>query len=65
MAFSAKLKNGNRSSDWSDEGVDPTASKENVPMNLEVSLNLNGTLYTATVTVQYSSRAGVGGKFKK
>jgi hypothetical protein len=62
VAFTAKLAGGTWTSVWN---LDPKASSTNVPMPMAVTVQLDGHVYGATVTVTYSSKAGVGGKFKK
>jgi hypothetical protein len=62
VAFAAKLSGGTWMSVWN---LDPKANSANVPMPMAVTVQLDGHVYGATVTVTYSSKAGVGGKFKK
>jgi len=61
LAFVAKLQGGSWAGDWKIANVNAT----NVSLPLSVSVVINGNTYAATVTVTYSAKANVGGKFKK
>ncbi len=64
VPFKAKISKGSWMDEWADEGVDPatSAKKKPIPMTVDIALGAPG-LHTASVI--YSSKATVGGKFKK
>jgi len=57
-----KLSKGAWAATWN---MSPTASAANQPLPMTAGITLDGIVYAATVTVSYSAKAGVGGKFKK
>ena len=60
VAFTVKLTNGAWSAIW----ATPTGNTKNTPLPVVINLTINGTTYTASATALYSSKAGIGGKFK-
>jgi hypothetical protein len=62
IPFKAALKGGTWAATW---GMNPAVNAKNQPMTMTIALTLNGVLYDAVVTVKYSAKATVGGKFKK
>ena len=65
VPFKVKLSKGSWMDEWSDEGIDPAASASKTPMPMTVDITFGGRVYTSTANAVYSSKAGVGGKFKK
>jgi hypothetical protein len=63
-SFKLALKNGSFAELWSSIGIDPKATVNQQPLTFSVTLDCNGTSYATSVTATYSSKAGVGGKFK-
>jgi hypothetical protein len=61
VSFTIKLVNGVWAGVW---GLDPSATVSTT-MNMTVSMTLDGSLYDATTTLKYTSKANVGGKFVK
>jgi hypothetical protein len=62
VQFALKLHNGSWAAGW---GMSSTVSAANAPMTLNATIQLGGNTYVAPVSVQYSAKANVGGKFKK
>lgn len=62
VGFSASLS-GAFTAAWADEGVNPARSDSKVPLVFTVDLSVGGTVYRATVTATYSSKAEKGGAF--
>jgi PKD repeat protein len=62
VTFAAKIQNGTWAATW---GLDPKATSTNVSLSMPATIVLGGNTYVATVTTNYSDKAGVSGKFKK
>ena len=60
VAYTVKLSNGAWSTIW----AAPNGNTKNMPLPVVINLTVNGTTYTASATALYSSKAGIGGKFK-
>lgn len=65
VPFKAKISKGSWMDEWADEGVDPASSAAKKPIPMVVDITLGGRVYTHAASVIYSSKAAVGGKFKK
>ena len=63
VAFSARLKAGTWSDDWTDEGIDSKADAKKSPRTFVVDVTLNSQIYTATAVASYSGKADKNGKF--
>ncbi len=62
--FAIKLRGGSWSGLLAESGVNPAQSVTGGKLNLSVSVNLAAVPYQSDVTPPYSSRAGVGARFK-
>jgi hypothetical protein len=65
VPFKIKISKGSWMDEWSDEGVNPEQTAVKTPMPMVVDIAFGGRIYTHPANVIYSSKAGVGGKFKK
>ena len=65
VPFKIKISKGSWMDEWSDEGVNPAQSTVKTPMPMVVDIIFGGRIYTHTANMIYSSKATVGGKFKK
>jgi PKD repeat protein len=62
VPFSVKLTNGNWAATWN---FNPTNNANKQPVQMTADVILVGTDYQASITVVYSAKANVSGKFKK
>jgi PKD repeat protein len=62
VTFTLKLQHGTWAAAW---GMNSASTVSNSPMPLDAQIQLAGNTYDAPVTVQYSGKAHVSGKFKK
>ena len=59
--FVAKIQNGTWAAVW---GLNPAAGAINAPLQVAVSIELDGGTYASTVTVSMNAKAGAGATFK-
>jgi hypothetical protein len=64
IAYKILMKNGSYASAWTDEGVNSATDAKNAALNFGVRMPFAGTIYTATVPVFYSGKAGKSGAIK-
>ena len=62
VSFAATLKSGSWTSVWN---LDPSKNASNVPMSLDVNIDIGSNSYATTVTAMLSAKARVGGKLRK
>jgi glucose/arabinose dehydrogenase/PKD repeat protein len=65
LSLTLAIKNSDCAAAWSHLGVNPAATQTTAPMQMTITVTLNGATYRATVNGSYTAKANLNAKFSE